>query len=149
MEDSAQTASDFETKDLAIPFIRILQSNSPQVNKRGDGYVEGCEPSHIFNTALERSYDGETGIYAIVCKYQRQYTEWKPRIDDGQGGGSGGGFGASATFGKVGIGFGGSKTGVTRGTVSQRCGQTAHRSAFVKRTSGCLHRQTVSGVFSR
>ena len=92
MEDSAQTASDFETKDLAIPFIRILQSNSPQVNKRGDGYVEGCEPSHIFNTALERSYDGETGIYAIVCKYQRQYTEWKPRIDDGQGGGSGGGF---------------------------------------------------------
>lgn len=92
MEDAGQTASDFETKDLAIPFIRILQSNSPQVNKRGDAYVDGAEPSHIFNTALERAYDGETGIYAIVCKYQRQYTEWKPRIDDEDGKGSGGGF---------------------------------------------------------
>lgn len=95
MEDAGSGASgsaDFETKDLAIPFIRILQSNSPQAIKRNEGYVEGCEPSNIFNTALERPYDGETGIFAIICKYQRQYTEWKPRQDDEEGKGGGGGF---------------------------------------------------------
>lgn len=93
MEDEGLGHSDFETKDLAIPFVRILQSNSPQVLKRGDGYIDGCEPGHIFNTALEKPYDGEQGIYVIVCKYQRKYTEWKLRIaEEGSSTASGGGF---------------------------------------------------------
>ena len=37
------------TEDFAIPFIRVLQSNSPQVNKQKGEYVEGAEVGKLFN----------------------------------------------------------------------------------------------------
>ena len=53
--------------DLAIPFIRVLQAMSPQVNKRAPEYVDGAEVGMLFNTVTNSVYDGEKGVEIVPC----------------------------------------------------------------------------------
>lgn len=80
--------SEVRAQDLAIPFIRILGAQSPQVNKRDGAYVEGAEAGMFYDTVMNKVYDGEKGIAVVACHYSFKYVEWRPR-------GSGGGFVAS------------------------------------------------------
>jgi len=84
MEQTAGQGMETVTQeDMLIPFLAILQTGSPQVDKRGGEYVTGAEASMIFNTALQRVYDGEKGILFIPVKYRRAYDEWKLRDEGG------------------------------------------------------------------
>lgn len=80
------TAEDlgFAKSDVAIPFLRILQSNSPQAVKRNDAYVDGAEPGDFINTATNRIYSGTTGALILPVQFQRSVTEWYPRPEPGQ-----------------------------------------------------------------
>ena len=71
------------TDDLAIPFINIIQSNSPQLNKREGKFIEGSEVGMLFNTVTNELFDGEKGVEVIPCAYQRQLIEWVPREQEG------------------------------------------------------------------
>lgn len=82
--------SEVTTEDLAIPFLRVLAQLSPEVNKRDAKYVQGAEAGMIFNTVLNKAWDGEEGVLVVPCHYSKRFLEWKPR-------GSGGGFVASYT----------------------------------------------------
>lgn len=79
-EDFESAGGDgFEDTDkdaFGIPFIRILQSNSPQVNEDEDAYVEGAKAGMFFNTVSGRLYGKE--IQVIPCKYSRSFIEWLP-----------------------------------------------------------------------
>ena len=70
-------------EDMSIPFLRILDKGSPQVNKRDGAYVEGAEAGMIYNTVANEVYDGEQGVEVIPCHYNRRYVEWKPREQGG------------------------------------------------------------------
>lgn len=74
-------------KDLAIPFIGILQSNSPQV-EGGDKPIEGAKPGMMINTVTGDLIPGDKGVPFIPVHYDRAFVEWKPRD-------AGGGFVAS------------------------------------------------------
>lgn len=63
--------------DLMIPRLQILQSMSPQVNKRDGAYVEGAEVGMILNTVTNKVYDGEDGILVVPVSYRRAHIEWK------------------------------------------------------------------------
>lgn len=79
MEDAANSPQ-FSKDDLAIPFLRVLQKGSPEVNKRDDKYVEGAEAGMFFNTLTKELWDGEDGgITVIPCAYTPSYIEWWPR----------------------------------------------------------------------
>ena len=67
-------------EDLALPFLRLLAANSPEI-----GELEGALPGMIYNTVTGELYDGKSGIVVIPCAYTRQYIEWAPR---GQGSGA-------------------------------------------------------------
>lgn len=67
-------------KDLSIPFIGILQSNSPQVE---DGTVEGAKPGMLINTVTNELIDGDKGQTFIPVHYDRAYVEWTPRDKGG------------------------------------------------------------------
>ena len=71
------------TEDFAIPFIRVLQSNSPQVNKQKGEYVEGAEVGKLFNTVTNEVYDGQEGITVVPCAYVKKFIEWIPREKGG------------------------------------------------------------------
>ena len=65
--------------DFAMPFLRILGMQSPEVNDRDSKYVEGAKPGMIFNTVTKSTYDGVKGINVIPCGYKREYVEWSDR----------------------------------------------------------------------
>ena len=77
-EDQGAGAEGIGSQDLMVPRITILQSMSPQVNKRDGKYVEGAEIGHIFNTVSNEAVDGEQGITVVPIKYRRAHIEWKP-----------------------------------------------------------------------
>lgn len=73
----------FTKDDVAIPFLRVLQSNSPQVKKQNAKYVVGAEAGMFFNSATNRLWEK---IYLVPVWFARQATLWRPRGEQGGGG---------------------------------------------------------------
>ena len=69
--------------DYAIPFLRVLQSMSPQLKKSDGKYIQGAEEGNLFNTVTESYYDGTEGVAIIPCAYKKKYIEWIPREKGG------------------------------------------------------------------
>ena len=70
----------FQTDDLIIPRITILQDLSPQVKERKAEYVAGAKPGMIYNSvnnALDQS------IAFVPALYRTTWVAWKPRPDGG------------------------------------------------------------------
>ena len=70
---------DTDSGDYAIPFVRVLQSGSPQLKKNHAKYIEGASQGMLFNTVSNAVYDGDEGILVIPCAYTKKYIEWVPR----------------------------------------------------------------------
>lgn len=83
MEDAGAGSENIGREDVAIPRIVILQSGSPQVNKRDAAYVEGASAGDFFNTLDNSVFDGAEGVLFVPCAYRRAFIEWKPRTDGG------------------------------------------------------------------
>jgi len=71
------------TEDFAIPFIRVLQPMSPQLQKQHGSYVEGASAGDLYNTVTGEAYDGEEGVLIVPCAYNKKYIEWIPREKGG------------------------------------------------------------------
>lgn len=67
---------------FAIPFIRILQSNSPEVKKSDGAYIKGAEEGMFINSVTKTLY-GESGIEVIPCYYTQRYIEYGLREKGG------------------------------------------------------------------
>lgn len=73
----------FENADkdaYSIPFLVILQTNSPQTDTDSGAYVEGAKPGMFLNTATNRFYKA---VDVVACKYERKFVEWVPRDQGG------------------------------------------------------------------
>lgn len=62
--------------DLKIPFLRILQKLSPQVDEKDPNYIKGAQPGMFFNTVTQKLYGKEVNL--IPIKYEKVWLEWKP-----------------------------------------------------------------------
>jgi len=59
---------------FAIPFLRILQAGSPQVNEDESSYIEGAKPGMFFNTITGELHGKELDVIPIT--YSRSFIEW-------------------------------------------------------------------------
>ena len=50
---------------MQIPFIRILQALSPQLNKQDSLYIKGAEQGDIFNTVNQEIYKADEGVIVV------------------------------------------------------------------------------------
>ena len=83
--DAEQYEQQYGRQDLATPFLRILQSNSPEVTPGGEGYIEDAKPGMILNTATKELWEGmNDGVVVIPAYYSRTYIEWVMR-ENGSG----------------------------------------------------------------
>ena len=73
----------FDSSEMQIPFVRILQAMSPQLKKREAEYIEGSEQGDMFNTVTKQHWTGETGITIIPCFQTTKYLEFTPREQGG------------------------------------------------------------------
>lgn len=74
----------FDSSEMQIPFVRLLQPMSPQLNKKKPEYIEGASSSDIFNNVTSQYWDGEAGIKVIPCYQTTKYLEFIP-LDMGGG----------------------------------------------------------------
>jgi hypothetical protein len=65
-------------EDNIIPLIYILQSNSPQVQKRGENYIDGAEAGMIWFRGTKDVIAGEDGIPVVPCFWSKGWVEWLP-----------------------------------------------------------------------
>jgi hypothetical protein len=70
--------------DLAIPFLVILQSNSPQVKAQRRRVHRRCREGMLFNRVTKELYDPvKKPLYVIPCAYDRHFVEWRIRENGG------------------------------------------------------------------
>lgn len=81
-DDAGAGLENVTADDIALPFIMILQSGSPQL-KRGETKIEGANEGDIFNSVTNVVFKGDEGIYVIPCAYKKAYVEWTPRESGG------------------------------------------------------------------
>ena len=73
----------FDSSEMQIPFVRLLQPLSPQLNKKKAEYIEGASAGDAFNNVTNQYWDGETGITVIPCFQTTKYLEFVPREQGG------------------------------------------------------------------
>lgn len=74
MEDLQNSGfEDVGVEDIAIPRIKILQSNSPAVQ---EGTVEGAKAGKFINTA---TLEVSEALAIIPCAFQKVWLEWAPK----------------------------------------------------------------------
>jgi hypothetical protein len=66
-------------EDNVLPLVRLLQTNSPEVNRRNAGYVEGANPGDwYFRDAPKEIVRGEEGFDMQPLFLDHVYVQWKP-----------------------------------------------------------------------
>ena len=75
---------DVVASDLTLPFVKLLQSGSPETKRSEPEYVKGAREGLWLDSVSKRIF---ASITVIPCKLVTHYLEWKPR---GAGGGGGG-----------------------------------------------------------
>ena len=81
--DDLLTSVGFEgatASSYAMPFLRVLQKLSPEVDKDDSQYIEGAEPGMIIHTITKDLYN-EVSI--VPLQYKDSYIEWIPRSSGG------------------------------------------------------------------
>jgi nucleoside diphosphate kinase len=77
--DPADTMAGFEQMDSStksVPFLRIVQSLSPQRKSDRAEFIPGIEEGMLFNTLTKQIV--EKPVRCIVLNYEHVYIEWKP-----------------------------------------------------------------------
>lgn len=68
-------------EDVSIPFLGIVQDNSPQRKPKKEKYIEGCEVGDLFNSVTLELLPRP--LYLVPCYKEHLYIEWKPRSEGG------------------------------------------------------------------
>lgn len=74
---------DYDTSELQIPFVRLIQALSPQIKKSDPAFIPGASQGDIFNTVTGQHWAGEEGILVIPCYQETKYLKFKPRTQGG------------------------------------------------------------------
>lgn len=70
-------------EDLVVPFLKILQKMSPELDKRAPEYIQGAEEGMIMNNATGELWTETEGVTVVTCAFNRTTLEWKLREQGG------------------------------------------------------------------
>lgn len=74
------------TEDMAIPFIAVIQSNSPQRKKQDGAYIQGADEGMVFNTVTQELFDvtpGNDKLTVLLCGFKKKLLHWRDRDQGG------------------------------------------------------------------
>jgi hypothetical protein len=66
-------------EEQTVPFLRMAQGLSPELNPGKGEYIPGLALGQIFNTATRERYAGQPGVPFIACRKEYGYGQWIPR----------------------------------------------------------------------
>tara|TARA_R110000751_G_scaffold59094_3_gene124301 strand:- start:2939 stop:3751 length:813 start_codon:yes stop_codon:yes gene_type:complete len=70
-----------KARDVKLPIIKLLTSNSPALNESDAKYNENAKPGDIFNEVSNTVYKGKEGMLVVPCLYVNTFNEWADRGD--------------------------------------------------------------------
>jgi hypothetical protein len=71
--------SDFQQSDFLIPYVRIIQALSKELQRNHAKFIQGAAQGMFVNSATRKLYDGEkTGILAVPVGFGHRYMAWRP-----------------------------------------------------------------------
>tara|TARA_R110000803_G_scaffold75918_2_gene140266 strand:+ start:568 stop:1380 length:813 start_codon:yes stop_codon:yes gene_type:complete len=82
MDDILEFAGDgtsFDSSEMQIPFLRVVQALSPQLSKNKPEYIKGVELGDMFNTVTNEVFKGDIGVIVIPCYQVTKYLSFTPR----------------------------------------------------------------------
>jgi hypothetical protein len=82
-EDAGAGFEDITQDELQVPYLAIIQSNSPQLEEGNGKYIEGAKAGMIYNTVTNETYDGKVGIPVIPVHREQRFLQWVPRDEGG------------------------------------------------------------------
>ena len=91
INESTGEGTVFNTQDLEIPRIQLIQALSPQIKKTKTQYIEGASEGDAFNTVTKQFWDGAI-LTVIPCYQTTEFLEFVPLA-------SGGGFRGKISLG--------------------------------------------------
>lgn len=68
--------------DVAIPFLTLLQKNSPQLDPAEEKYIEGAKLGDFINSVTGEVY-GPTITFIPAYRTAREFVEWRDRTKGG------------------------------------------------------------------
>ena len=73
---AGQGTENISLQDVSLPFLRILQSLSPQCQEGTESYIPDAKPGMFYNSLNGKVYG--RSIKLIPVKYERTWLEFKP-----------------------------------------------------------------------
>lgn len=83
-DDSGKGMENISKDDLTIPFLKLLQSMSPEIDDSTPQFLPDAKPGMFLNSVTQTLYPGEKGVVFVPAITQHSFIEWKP-IDQGGG----------------------------------------------------------------
>ena len=80
---SAGEGTTFDSSEMQIPFIRIIQALSPQVQKKDPAFIAGADQGDAFNTVTNEHWNGDDGLIVVPCYQETKFLEFVPRDSGG------------------------------------------------------------------
>jgi len=72
-------AENITSKDVSLPFLKILTNNSPQVTQGDSKFISEARPGMVINSVLNKLYNGQEGFSVVPCFFKFEYVEWADR----------------------------------------------------------------------
>lgn len=66
-------------EEQTVPFLRMAQGLSPELNPGKGEHIPGLTLGMIFNTATREKYPGQPGLPFVACRKEYGYGQWIPR----------------------------------------------------------------------
>ena len=76
---TAGEGTSYDSSEMQIPFVRIIQALSPQIKKKDPMYIEGADQGDAFNTVTSQFWNGEEGLVVVPCYQETKFLEFVPR----------------------------------------------------------------------
>lgn len=69
---------DFGKGDFLVPYVRIVQALSKELQKGHAKYTEEAQNGDFINSATRKVIKGDKGFHVIPVHYSKRYQAWKP-----------------------------------------------------------------------
>tara|TARA_R100001015_G_C4635356_1_gene204888 strand:- start:5924 stop:6766 length:843 start_codon:yes stop_codon:yes gene_type:complete len=78
---AGQGTENITARDMKLPILKLLSSNSPVLNPQDAKYNEDAKVGDIYNEVTSSIYRGKDGMLVVPCLYVNTFNEWADRGD--------------------------------------------------------------------
>jgi hypothetical protein len=64
---------------MSMPILKLLQSNSPEIQRGNEKFIDGARAGDFVNSLTGELYDGQEGLYVTQFHFTSNVVEWVPR----------------------------------------------------------------------